>query len=186
MTRDQMPAWLVEITGIDNMVTDDNVEILISRAHEPIIRDVSGEPQADMTFRADPNPRMQNKVRGKIENGRLTSEQFDFYMIGDPFSVTEYVLRKARVRFDFKPDGTARGLIGGFQPWEHLYVSWALGGAINEMGLSMDVAGVYYSMRKLADGDPDPKTGMNMSISTSYVIEALPAFVVRTENVAAK
>ena len=32
-------------------------------------------------------------------------------------------------------------------------------------------------MKKAADADPDPKTGMNMSISTAYRITAVPAFV---------
>ena len=40
----------------------------------------------------------------------------------------------------------------------------------------MDLAGVYYAMRRLADGVPDPATGENTAISAAYFLEAVPAF----------
>ncbi len=179
MTRDQMPAWLIEISGIDDMQNDDQVTVSIGRAREPVVRDAQADPQADMTFHTDPNPRMENVVSAKIENGTLITDQFDFYMIGDPFMVPEYDLEKARLRFNWDEQGNLNGVIGGYQSWEMVYWSFAAGGAVNEANVSIDVPGIYYVLRNFADGRPDPATGMNMAISASYIIEAVPAFIER-------
>ena len=175
-TRDQMPAWLVEVGGIDNPQSDDDVSVSLYRAVEPIIRNALGEPQADLTFRIDPDPRIQNKVHGKIQNGVLTTEVFSFFMSGDPFAMPEYELKKARIRLTIKPDGV-KGVVGGYQPWEPIYFSYAIAGALHESGLSLDIPGIYYALRSLADADPDAKTGQNMSISATYLIEAIPAYI---------
>ena len=175
-TRDQMPAWLIEIYGIDNAQNDDDVQVGIYRAIEPIIRNALGEPQSDMTFRIDPNARPQNLARGKIANGTLTTDAFDFFMTGDPFAMPEYKLKNARLRLKLNASGVS-GIVGGYQPWEPIYFSYALAGAQHEAGLSLDVPGIYYALRNLADSDPDPATGLNMAISASYLIEAIPAYV---------
>ena len=175
-TRDQMPAWLVEISDIDNAENDDDVTVRLYRSVEPVIRDALGQTQADMTFRVDPDPRIQNKAHGKIQNGTLTTDAFNFFMSGDPFAMPEYELKKARLRLALTPDG-AKGILGGYQPWEPIYFSFALGAALHESGLSYDIPGIYYALRRLADADPDAKTGQNMSISASYLIEAVPAYI---------
>jgi hypothetical protein len=179
MVRDQMPAWLVEISGIDDLQNDDDVQVSVYRAKEPVVRDAVAEPQADMTFHVDPNPRMENRARGMIKDGVLTTEPFDFYMIGDPFAIPEYDLGDARLRFTWDEDGNLNGVLGGYQSWETVYWSFASGGSVNEANVSVDVPGIYYALRNLADGRPDPQTGMNMAISASYIVEAVPAFIER-------
>jgi hypothetical protein len=73
-------------------------------------------------------------------------------------------------------DGTAKGVLGGYEPWLPVYESFALGGSTNELNLSIDTPGIYYALRKLADAYPDA-SGQNQYISASYWIEAVPAFV---------
>ena len=177
MTRDQMPAWLVEISGIDDPRNDDDVQVSVYRAREPIVRDATAEPQADMTFHIDPNPRMENRSRGRIKDGVLTTEPFDFYMIGDPFAIREYDLGDARLRFTWDDEGNLKGVLGGYQSWEMVYWSFASGGSVNEANVSVDIPGIYYALRNLADGRPDQQTGMNMAISASHIVEAVPAFI---------
>ena len=64
-------------------------------------------------------------------------------------------------------------------PFVDLYMAWALTGTASESMLSVDLPGFYYALRKLADGGPiDELTGMNTTISTSFTIEAVRAFVV--------
>jgi hypothetical protein len=48
--------------------------------------------------------------------------------------------------------------------------------------LSIDLPGFYYALRNMADANPDPKTGMNMSISTTFTVEAVPAYIVHPEE----
>lgn len=181
MLRDHQKAWLVEISDIDNLQNDDEVMVGLYQSPQHVARGADGEPLQDMTFSIDPDPRTTHQVRGKIENGVLTTDVFHFFMIGDPFSTPEYDLKRARMRFTFGEDGALHGLVGGYQPWETLYVGWALPGVTNEVNVSLDVPGLYYALRKTADADPDPETGMNMSISASYFIEALPAYILHDE-----
>jgi hypothetical protein len=78
-----------------------------------------------------------------------------------------------------EPNGTAKGFVGGFQPWAPIYTRVAEGGAGYEGMLSMNLPGQYYALRKFADADPDPKTGMNLSISAVFNVDAVPAFIIR-------
>jgi predicted lipoprotein with Yx(FWY)xxD motif len=178
MARDQMPAWLIEVSGIDNIENDDDVEVTISRALEPVTRNAEGSPQSDMTFRVDPNPRSISHAHGRIKNGLLTTDSFDFNMIGDPYVMAEYHGKASKLRLKLTPGpDSGKGILGGYFPWKDLYSAWAIGGAVNEANLSLDIPGLYYALRRMADGYPDPITGQNTRISTSYVVETVPAFV---------
>jgi hypothetical protein len=177
--RDSQPAWLVEISGIDNLEKSDNVEVRVMLAREPVARDVTGAAQADMTFHSEPITRTAgNVVHGTIRNGLLTTDRFNFYMPGEPRVQAEYDFRDALLRFQFMPNGTLKGYIGGYQDWRSVYASIALAGIAYETLVSYDVPGLFYAFRKLADAYPDPKTGQNTRISSTYAIDAIPAFIV--------
>ncbi|MDB5392552.1 MAG: hypothetical protein JWM91_58 [Rhodospirillales bacterium] len=185
MTRDQMPAWVIEVSGIehnaDGSIMDGDVKVGFYRSTGPIMRNAAGEPQADLTFQADNDPRMQNVAHATMKNGTLTTDPFEFYMIQDPFGVSEYRFKQTRIRLTLNPDGTAKGILGGYQPWLPVYTGYALGGSVNELNLSIDAPGIYYAMKKMADAYPD-STGQNQYISSSYWIEAVPAFVVHPDK----
>jgi hypothetical protein len=104
-------------------------------------------------------------------------------MIDDPFGIPEYHMRQARLRLTLKPDGTAKGVMGGYQDWDPIYVSFAVPGATNEVNLSIDIPGIYYALKRLADAYPDPATGQNTAISAAYAVEAIPAFIVHPDDV---
>jgi hypothetical protein len=179
-TRDQMPAWIIEISGIERdangKVKDGDVKVGFYRATTPVTRNAAGDPQADMSFTVDTNPRMQNVVHATLHNGTLTTDPFEFYMIQDPFAVAEYHFKQTRVRLTLNDDGTLKGVLGGYQPWLPVYESFAVGGPVNELNLSVDAAGIYYALKKLADAYPDA-SGQNQYISASYWIEAVPGFI---------
>jgi hypothetical protein len=179
-TRDQMPAWIIEVSGIergaDGKIKDGDVKIGFYRATTPVTRNAAGDPQSDMSYTVDTNPRMQNVVNATMKNGTLTTAPFEFYMVQDPFGVTEYHFKKTRIRLTLNDDGTAKGVLGGYQPWLPIYEGFALGGAVNELNLSIDAPGIYYALKKLADAEPDAN-GQNQYISSSYWIEAVPAFI---------
>ena len=184
-TRDQMPAWVMEVSGIehnaDGSIKDGDVKLGVFRATNPIIRNAAGEPQADLTFPVDNDPRMQNVVHATMKNGTLTSDPFEFFMIQDPFGVGAYHFKQTRIRLTLNADGSAKGVLGGYQPWLPIYTSYALGGPVNELNLSIDAAGIYYALKKMADAYPD-QAGHNEYISSSYWIEAIPGFVVHSGN----
>jgi len=51
-----------------------------------------------------------------------------------------------------------------------------------EVCITGDIPGIYHLLKKSADADPDPRTGQNASISASYYLESVPAFVLPAEN----
>jgi hypothetical protein len=71
-------------------------------------------------------------------------------------------------------------ILGGYQPWHHLYFAFAHGGLSRETSTG-SLAGIYHLLKNNADADPDPKTGQNRSISTSYHMKAVPVFAVPAE-----
>lgn len=183
MVRDAMPAWLVEISGVDDRQNDDEVQVGVFQAQEPIMRSAAGGgPESDMTYRVDPNPRHQNLVRGRIKDGVITTDPFALNMMFDPESIPEYYFRDARLRLRIEPDGTLRGILGGYHDWKKLYWGFAATGVFGESVVSMDMPAIYYLLRKLAEAYPDPKTGENTAISASYELRAVPAFVVRNSS----
>ena len=87
------------------------------------------------------------------------------------YAVLRFTQTQLRLQMD--PDGSARGTIGGYQPWKDYYHYLAIRG---EGTAQVDLPGVYYAMKRHADGAPDPVTGENTGISAAYWLEAVPAF----------
>ncbi len=178
--RVHMPAWLIEITDIDDPMNDPDVGISIVQATRPVVKDANGEPQRDMTFVVDDNPDTKNITRASIKNGVLTStKDIDrLYLILAKYGIIPTIaLEKAKIRLAFTPDGGLKGIVGGYQDWLDLYGGFGRSGAGIEINISIDVPGTYYALRKMADAVPDPKTGQNTRISAAYWIEAVPAFI---------
>jgi hypothetical protein len=179
--RDTMPAWLITLTGAD-LSTNGDVTVTFDRAIEHIIRDARGEPAANSTFRTDPDPRFHSVLKGKIKDGVLTTEPGHLLLGGDPFIVTEFDFRQTHLRLKITPDGSLDGFLGGYEPWLPIYFFYGGSGYVVETMSGIDMPGVYYALKKLADAYPDPKTGVNMFISATYKIEAVPAFVTPTHG----
>ena len=97
---------------------------------------------------------------------------------GGAYLPLQWDMQRAHLRLKLKPDGSAEGVLGGYQPWLQLYYMYGIGGYGMEGMIGVNIPGTYYALRKLADADPDPKTGQNMSISAAYRIEAVPAFTI--------
>ena len=184
MPRDAMPAWLLEVTG-DDLSKDGDVTVGIYQATAPVMRSTDGAPIPDTTFRVSGDRRSYNVVHGQLGNGVVTTDKFTFNMLGDVFYEPEFHITDARVRLALKPDGTARGILGGYEDWRRIYSSYASGGVFNEAVVSLDVPGIYYALKRMADAYPDSKTGENAAISAAYTIEAVPAFIVHDEKTAA-
>jgi hypothetical protein len=175
--KDSQPAWLVTISG-DSLRKDSDVTVTFDRAMEHLRSNVDGSPRADATYRVDPDPRSHNVLKGKLKGHVIIFEQpFDFRMLQNPLVAPEIHLLKAKLRLNLKSDGTLDGILGGYTAWADFYASLAAQGPGLEACVTGDIPGIYYLLKKHADADPDPKTGQNAAISTSYYLEAVPAFV---------
>jgi hypothetical protein len=113
-----------------------------------------------------------------LHDGVITADPGAINIVLDNYLDPSLDFKRARVRLELKPDGQLTGLIGGYIPWMPIYHAHSVGGYVEEYALSLDLPGVYYAMKNLADGDPDPRTGQNTTISSAYAIEAVPAFAI--------
>jgi hypothetical protein len=135
-----------------------------------------------MSFKVDPDPRSINVLKGHIKDGVLTTEPSNIRIVADPFLIPEFSWKKAQLKLKMGDDGSLKGILGGYHDWYALYWSYAESGWVEEHSASVDMPALYYSLKRNADADPDPVTGQNMSISTAYEVEAVPAFVMHTED----
>jgi hypothetical protein len=174
------PAHLILITGVDDPLNDPDVTVYYYTALEPVILGADGKAIADRTYRIDPDVRWHNVTHGKITNGVLTTEPFSRLRAeGEPSIIpVSYDLARARIRLNLKPqaDGHLTGLLGGYQPWYSLYWSLARSGRLAEKS-NLNVVGFYYSVKRMADFDPDPATGENRRISIDFNMDAVPAII---------
>lgn len=167
--QQQMRAWLIEVSGIDDPMNDPDVTVRISEATTPVALYGPGLVHPDMTFQEDSNPVTKNVVHGAIKDGVLTTDVMPTLNLNGHRWLGYEQMRwtKARIRLKFLPDGSLTGVIGGYHNWARFYTSY-----IEEL-VVLD----YYSLRNLADADFDPKLGFNTSISTAFTVEAVPAFI---------
>jgi hypothetical protein len=177
-TVDFMPAWSITITG-DDLSKNGPVTVTFDKALRHLKRNATGGILPNATYALDPNPRSHNVFRGEIKNHVLTIEPSNLRLESEPPMWTEISLRNAHMRLNLEQSGDLNGFVGGYQKWLDWFFLFGAAG----MDCSVaDIPGLYYALKRFADADPDPATGQNTSISATFRIEAVPAFLVRTDG----
>ncbi|MCP4904148.1 MAG: hypothetical protein GY910_04130 [bacterium] len=181
-------ALLMEISGMDDPMNDDEIEVQLLSANHPVTVDAGGDLMHDVSYTAHENTRYHNEVaKGKIENGILTTEPVDFRIKAKQQTMdNEFWFRDARLRGEVQPDGRITGIVGAYWDMANMFSTlndqW-IGqyhqGRNAAQSRGFMCAGIYHAMPRVADGHPDPETGRCTSISTALHFEAVPAFVIR-------
>ena len=169
---DSMPAWLVSISGSD-LSKDGDVTVTFDRSLNIVMRDARGDVLPGSSYTIDPDPRSHSVFKGRIENQILSIEPDDFSMQGESQFYAVLRFSNSQLRIKMNTDGSLHGIIGGYQPFLDYFHYLAIRG---EGTGQVDLPGIYYAMKRLADADPDPLTGQNRAISAAYYIEAAPVF----------
>lgn len=178
-TRAAMGAWLISISA-DDLSKDGEVWVTFESSIDPATtQDANAHIQSDMTFRVVAHPASRNVLRGRLQNGVITTDPATIVMKCDSYIQPEFEFRQARIRLRLTPAGRLRGVLGGYQPWYPLYWSHAKVGYIDERGFGVDTPALYYALRRNADAYPDPTSGENTAISAAYLFDAVPAFIAR-------
>jgi hypothetical protein len=193
-------SWgiLITLSHVTDLQNDDNVEVGIYANADPIALSPNRTPLAYATYAIDQDPRFRALARGRIRNGVLTTDPVDvrFHWIVNSMRL-ERPLRHARLQATISKDGVLNGYLAGYTPVEAMYdMQYGYRDGKNGAGelsplrlrvgtgngaarvLGHTCQGAYFALYQYADGDPDPQTGRNTSISTQYRITAIPAFVV--------
>jgi len=175
-------SQVILLRGVDSLVNDDNVEVIYGNTADRPVVDSTGKYVWHASFTVtDKLGRFRNVLRGRIVNGVLTTEPKDirltYFPGGNNVSRVSFEYRKGRLRMAFQPDGTLKGVLGGYQPLEVFVASPSRGGMGTAITAGIDCAGEYNTLRKYADGIRDPKTGKCTAVSTSMDLAGVPAFV---------
>ncbi len=167
---------LIELTDVDSLVNDDDVTITTYRGLDALLRDAQGDFQAGGTERIDMRWGGKDFVhtgKGMIVNGVLKSEPMDILVPQQVAfsSAAASTLRGARFDLKLTP-AKAEGLIGGYADIESFYRRFNRAWGTHFMSYGQQVPPmVYRALHHLADGYPDPETGDNTAISSSYSVK---------------
>jgi hypothetical protein len=115
--------------------------------------------------------RSHNVLQGEIRDGILTVKPKNIYLEGEHPYYFEISIRNTHMRFTVKPEKVV-GYWGGYLNWSdyaYMYTSRPPNGA--------DSIGIWHALKKMADSDPDPKSGQSRYISGTFRMEALPAYL---------
>jgi hypothetical protein len=170
-------VMLVEISGIDDPRNDDDISVaFIYSEDRPVLAAGGGQILPNFSFRATDNPNFalfNVRVHGRIRDGIVTTDPVA-QLRANIGQHAELKLGNARMRFEFQPDGTLKGLVGGYLDWK----AWINGGSGYLEGLlGYQHPGLYYAMRRNADGMYNPETQEFEGISAAYALDAVPAFI---------
>ena len=171
---------VLRITGINSMVNDPDVTVLYANTNDRPFMGASGNfvAHGSYTVADGPKLRYRNVMRGRIKNGVLTTDPHHIRLSeAGNGQRGEFDLQRGRIKMEFQPDGSIKGIVGGYQPLLQLFgaARGGGGGTINNGG--KNCAGEYTAHRLMADGDKDPKTGRCRRISYAYEFVGVPGFV---------
>lgn len=165
------PGWSMMITA-DDFSKDGKVTITLDRVTQHLERDAGGNIMSSASYAIDPSPKSHNVLKGELKDGVITIEPKDIFLQAEMPFYPEMALRNAHMRIKVKPDGQLVGYWGGYFSRERF--SYMI---TSRPGHGGDSLGIYHAVKKMADAGPDPKTGQNEEISSTWRMEAVPAFL---------
>jgi hypothetical protein len=176
----------VKGTGRDPM-NDANVTVEIGYSPDQIVKDPNGNVTRDYSYRLAKSAQY-TLFKGSVKKGVVETEQKDLNMPNFSWAETNrgnVLFQKGKLRFAINADGTMEGLAGGYRDWRDVYMRDTFNspsdGATRETYYHQNQIGMYYALKRNADGMPD-KDGQNTAISAAFRYTAIPAFVVDTRG----
>ncbi len=181
MRRYNNNRFLIELSGVDSLVNDDDVTVKSYRGLDALLTDATGAsfiPGGTQRIDDRFGKFVQTTWKGKIVDGVLITDPADLTI---PASATfdasaSHALRGAR--FQLKLTGErAEGVIAGYTPVDafihHLNTSWS---THHQSYGQLSSPSLYRAMHRLADGYPDEK-GQMTAISGAMSVQMVQVFV---------
>jgi hypothetical protein len=179
---------VIRITGNQDPLNDGDATVEIGYSPDKIVRDARANVAPDYSYRIVKSEQY-TKLKARIKNGVVETEQVDRLHVPRigwfPDQMGDADFHKGRLRLNIDADGkNASGFVGGYRNWLDLLSenTFAQTGAEQGIRDHEDAVGLYYALKRNADGMLDPKTGRNTGISMAYRIKAVPAHVVNPAN----
>lgn len=173
---------VVEITGVESLVDDDEVMLTTYRGSDSLALSANGDdflPMASQHLDEERGKVFIQHFPGRIKNGVLETAPADGLFpetLGG--SVHTLPLRDLRWRLTLTADG-AEGLVGGYVDIKEFY--FHLNKSFNthyQTYYQLSSPSFYLTLKKLADAYPDPVTGENAAISMAFRVGLKQVFVI--------
>jgi hypothetical protein len=182
MERYAFNRVLMEISGVDNLVNDDDVTVTLYRGRDPLITSADGNdflPGSSQQIDWRWGQRYIHRLKGKIVNGVLTTEPADITL---PYANTfdtnpDQTFKAGRLRLKLTPT-SAEGLLGGYVDVEEWHRGFAINWSTHHVSYGQgSIPSITRALRGLADAYPDPVTGKNTAISSALQLKFVQAFI---------
>lgn len=171
---------LVRVSGIDDDQNDNDVVVDFLYSRDGMKRVGPAKVLlSDYTYRVSDRIDDSNafaRFHAKIINGVVVTEPIEKMSLH--YSNTSAMnVYKPRMRLEFKPDGSMKGVLGGYRDWRE-YIAYAfLQKGQYEATIGYDSAAMYNAIRRAADGLQDPETGEYLGISAAWDLEGVAAYI---------
>lgn len=177
--RDGMWSMLIDLSDVQDSRNDKSVVVDVYAGAETMVKDANGKVLTGASLSPLDNPKYHRRLKGRIVDGVLETAPIDDLIMPDLMSKTQpdTQLLQPRFKLTLLPDGTAKGLLGGYRTLDTLFTPNADAGE-GEGYMGYRCEALYNALHRYADGGRDPKTGSCSTISLAYKIEAVPAFIV--------
>jgi hypothetical protein len=181
MQQHEYARVLIELSGVDSLVNDNDVTITTYRGRDGLLTDATGNSfMPGGTQRADHRwgKEFIARFKGKIVDGVLTAQATDYYV---PTTwafedVTDQWFRDPRFQLKITQD-RAEGLLGGYVDIETFYRQMVRSVSTHHESYGQQSApSVYRALHKLADAYPD-KDGHNTAISAAMDVKFTQVFI---------
>ena len=181
IAKDRYNRTLIELTGVDSLINDDDVGVTVYRGLDPLLTDATGNnimPGGSERIDTRWGAKFIQHFRGRITAGVLTTAPADFVFPWSTFELpTDQYIRAMRMRVKVAPDG-AEGLIGGYADVETWYRQTMKSESTHHQSYGqLSPPSLYKALRRLADAFPDPATGVNTAISSALRAKFTQVFI---------
>jgi hypothetical protein len=171
---------LIEVTGVDGTVNDDDVTVTFHRSVDQFALDGTGRPLPFSSYNidvADGGSRYGDSLKGSIRNGVIATSRGEVRL---PFYGNYHfmhpAIRDMDLRLEIAADGaTAKGMVTGYYDVD-AFLHYQ-GGMVGHTSTADDCPAMYVAAYQLADGYPDA-SGQCTHLSAAFEVGAYAAFII--------
>ncbi len=173
---------LIEITGIDDITNDDEVNVSFYRGVGSFRLNSNGDVLPHASYDIDHEDgmlRYGDTVSGKITNGVLKTDSGDVHLphYGN-YQYLRQLVREMQLHVELTADAdNIEGMVFGYYGVDQIYSY--VRGMLTSFPLrhKFSCPAIYVAAHELADGHPDPDTGECTTLSSSFKFQAVRAFI---------
>ncbi|MAT35129.1 MAG: hypothetical protein CMK06_08295 [Ponticaulis sp.] len=163
----------------DDPMNDDNVQVAFYDSADKLVRDGTGAVASNYTFTVAPNEKYEAIFQARSVDGEIvTKAPMDEVWFRDTSYTKDLQLLQAQLKLTMNEDGTLKGLVGGYRPWEpvHNQLVDARGSVIESLTW-IELPALWYALKRNADYSPEGADGEKTHISYAMRVSAVPAYV---------